>query len=285
MWLRMLTGAILLLAPPADANEPSSTLDKIKASGEVVIGHREASVPFSYLTGDGEPVGYSIDLCLAIVDEIEEELGLGELEVRFVAIDPQTRIPRLQDGTIDIECGSTTNSLSRQQEVDYGHTVFIAGTKLLVKRGSGINQIENLDGKTVAVTEGTTNEQAIVQIIEDKGLGVEVLTVADHDEGFRALESGRTDAYATDHILLHGLVSTAADPDAYAVVGRFMTYDPYAFMVRRNDADFRLVVNRKLSDLFRTGEIFGIYQKWFDPLGIPTSDLLEAAFAIQALPE
>jgi glutamate/aspartate transport system substrate-binding protein len=276
--------AVMMLATPLAAQE-GATLQKIKENGEIVVGHRESSVPFSYINDQGKPEGYSIDLCMRIVDAVQEEIGVDDLSVRFVPVNPQTRIPLLANGTIDIECGSTTNNLTRQQQVDYGPTTFITGTKLLVKKDSGISEVEDLDGKAIAVAQGTTNERAIKTVIEDKGIDADILNVKDHAEGFLALETDRVDAYSTDHILLHGLISKAKNPDEYEVVGRFLSYDPYALMVPRGDADFRLVVNRTLSELFRSGEIFTIYQKWFDPMGVPTTDLLEAAFLIQALPE
>ncbi|HEX6141719.1 MAG TPA: amino acid ABC transporter substrate-binding protein [Geminicoccaceae bacterium] len=286
MRIGTLAGMLLLAsAGPLAAQDLYGTLQKIKQNGEIVIGHRESSVPFAYINDAGEPEGYTIDLCMRIVDEVKKEIGVDDLEVRMVPVNPQTRIPLLANGTIDIECGSTTNNLTRQQQVDYGHTTFITGTKLLVKKDSGIQEVEDLDGKAIAVAQGTTNERAIKDVIAEKGLDVNVLNVKDHAEGFLALETDRVDAYSTDHILLHGLISKARNPEQYAVVGRFLSYDPYAIMIRRDDSAFRLVVNRTLSALFRSGEIFEIYQKWFDPIGAPPGDLLEAAFVIQALPE
>lgn len=286
MRLQIMVGASLaVLSAPLGAQELAGTLEKIKANDEIVVGHRESSVPFSYLNDQGEPEGYTVELCLEIVAAVEATLGVEDLAVRYVPVNPQTRIPLLVDGTIDIECGSTTNNLTRQQQVDFSHITFITGTKLLVKKASGIEEIEDLSGKAIAVPEGSTNQTLIEAMAQDQGLDVEVVKVDDHAEGFMALQDDRADAYATDHILLHGLVSTAEDPGEYAVVGRFLSYEPYALMVRRNDAAFRLVVNSQLSDLFRTGQIFTIYQRWFDRLGVPTTNLLEAAFAIQALPE
>lgn len=282
----MALAAAIVLAPAAlQAQELYGTLKKIGDAGEIVIGHRETSIPFSYINQEGKPEGYTIELCLAVVDAVRDELERDDIAVRMVPVNPQTRIPLLANGTIDIECGSTTNNLTRQQQVDYGHTTFITGTKLLVKKDSGIQEVEDLEGKAVAVAQGTTNERAIKNLIQEQGLDVTVLNVRDHGEGFLALETDRVDAYSTDHILLHGLITKARNPDDYAVVGRFLSYDPYAIMVRRDDSAFRLVVNRTLSRLFRSGEIFGIYQKWFDGMGVPSSDLLDAAFAIQALPE
>lgn len=283
----VLAAAILVLAmgwaAQAVAQDLYGTLKKINDSGHIVIGYRETSVPFSYLDEDQRPVGYSIDLCLRIVDKVEETLG-KQIEVKYVPVNPKTRIPLLANGTIDIECGSTTNNLTRQQQVDYAHTTFITGTKLLVKASSGIREIEDLEGKRIALAQGTTNERAIKQVAEELGINIEVLHVRDHGEGFLALQTDRVDAYSTDHILLHGLIATAKNPDDYIVTGRFLSFDPYAIMLRRDDSAFRLVANTVLSDLFRSGEINEIYAKWFDPMGVPQTDLLKAAFQIQALP-
>jgi glutamate/aspartate transport system substrate-binding protein len=276
---------VLLAVAPAGSAELYGTLLRIQRSGSIVIGHRESSIPFSYLNGQKQPQGYSIDLCLRIADKIKDVVGQSDLNIEYVLVDPKTRIPLLLNGTIDLECGSTTNTLMRQQQVDFANTTFITGTKLLVKKGSGIGEVEDMNGKTIALTQGTTNERVIKAIAAEQGLDLRILPVNDHAEGFKALESGRVDAYATDHILLHGLAANSRAPDSYEVVGRFLSYDPYGIMFRRDDSAFRLVVNSVLADLFRSGEIKEIYAKWFDSLGVPPSDLLLAAFRIQALPE
>lgn len=284
---RLAAGAALIIglafAGAATAAEFYGTLKKINDTGTIVIGHRESSVPFSYLDDQQKPVGYSIDLCMKIVESIEKELG-KKINVRFVPVNPKTRIPLLANGTINMECGSTTNNLTRQQQVDYAPITFITGTKLLVKKASGIKEVEDLEGKSIALAQGTTNERAIKAIIQEKGLNIRILPVKDHAEGFLTLQTGRVDAYSTDHILLHGLISKAKNPNDYEVVGRFLSYDPYAIMLPRDDSAFRLVATRTLADLFRSGEIYKIYGKWFDPLGVPPTDLLKAAFEIQALP-
>jgi glutamate/aspartate transport system substrate-binding protein len=275
---------------PTAAQDSQSTLDKINAADEMVLGFRETSIPFSFIEGGGDPRGYSIDLCLRVVDAVKERLGKPDLAVRFVPVTPQTRIPLLANGTIDIECGSTTNNLTRQEQVSYLPITFITGTKLLVKADSGIETLEDLVGKRVGLAQGTTNERVIKAAIEEQGLDVDVLNVKDHAEGFLALETDRIDAYSTDHVLLHGLTTRAREPQDYAVVGEFLSYDPYALMVRRNDADFQLLGTTVLADLFRSGEIAAIYAEWFEPfptdpnVSIPPTDLLEAAWEIQALP-
>lgn len=293
--LPALAGALVigagLMAAPAQADNLYGTLAKVKEAGEIVVGHRETSIPFAYIdTETKEPIGYSIDLCMKVVDRVKEELEMPDLKVRFVPVTPQTRIPLLANGTIDIECGSTTNKLERQQQVQYLPTTFITGTKLLVKKDSGISSIEDLKGKRVALAQGTTNERVVKAKIEEMDLGTDVLNVKDHGEGFLALETDRVDAYSTDHILLLGLITKAKSPDDFAVVGDFLSYDPYAIMVRRDDSAFQVLGTEVMADLFRSGEIKEIYAKWFEPFPTsdavtePPTDLLQTAWQIQALP-
>ena len=284
--LGVAAAAIVGVSSPIQAQDLGPTLNRIAERGMVNLGHREASVPFAYIGDDGEPVGYSIDLCLHIVDRIEEAIGVEELEIRYIPVNPQTRIPLMANGTIDLECGSTTNNFTRQQQVDYAFTTFITGTKILTRKDSGIETVEDLAGQSIALAQGTTNERAILQAIEEREIeDVNVLNVRDHSEGFLALETDRVDAYSTDDILLYGLISTAREPDQYAVVGEYISYDPYAIMVPQNDSQFRRVANMALADLFRSGEIETIYEKWFGPMGAPMSDELKAAIKLQALPE
>ncbi|WP_195818364.1 amino acid ABC transporter substrate-binding protein [Roseobacter sp. MH60115] len=275
--------ALGLSAPAALADGQGGTLDKIAASGEIVIGHRESSVPFSYLDDSQNPVGYSIDLCLKVVEAVAAELG-KELTVKYVPVNPKTRIALMANGTIDLECGSTTNNLTRQQQVEYLPVTFVTGTKILTRKDSGIGSVADLDGKAVALAQGTTNERAVLAAVEAAGLDVKVLPVRDHAEGMLSLETDRVDAYATDHILLFGLISKSKTPDEFAVVGDFLSFDPYALMVRRDDSAFELIGKKALAEVFRSGEINAIYAKWFDPLGVPADPLLQAAFKLGALP-
>lgn len=275
----------IALAPAASqAQDLTGTLAKINDSGEIVIGHRESSVPFAYLNDAQEPIGYSIDLCMKVVEEVEKTLG-KDIEVRYVPVNPKTRIALIANGTIDLECGSTTNNLTRQQQVEYLPVTFVTGTKIMARKDSGIASVSDLDGKSIALAQGTTNERAIKAAVEAQGLDVKILPVRDHAEGMLSLETDRVDAYATDHILLFGLISKSKTPDAFAVVGDFLSFDPYALMIRRDDSAFELVGKTALANVFRSGEIKEIYAKWFDPLGVPADPLLEAAFALGALPE
>ncbi len=273
-----------LVGLPAAAQDLSGKLAEIAEDGEIVIGHRESSVPFSYLDENQQPIGYTIDLCMKVVEAISERIG-QEVEVRYVPVNPKTRIALLANGTIDMECGSTTNNLTRQEQVEYLPTTFITGTKILTRTDSGIESVDDLDGKVIALAQGTTNERAIKAAVEERGLDVEILPVRDHAEGMLALETDRVDAYSTDHILLHGLIDKARNPDDFAVVGDFLSFDPYAIMVPRNDSAFELVGKAALAEVFRSGEIDEIYAKWFDDMGVEKTDLLDAAFEIQAYPE
>lgn len=263
------------------------TLERIQERGTINIGHRESSVPFSYIGEEGgEPIGYTIDICMNVVDRIEDVLDVDELNVNWVAINPQTRIPLMANGTTDMECGSTTNNFTRQQQVDYAYTTYITGTRLLTKVDSGIEEVEDLSGNTIALAQGTTNERVVKEAIEERGIeDVDVLSVADHDEGFLALETDRADVYSTDDILLAGLIEKARNPDDYHITGEMLSFEPYAIMVPKNDSNFRRVVNMELAELFRSGEIYDIYDEWFPPMGVPLSDMLDSAFKTQAVPE
>ncbi len=282
-------GAAFLLgsAMPAFSAE-SMVLKRIKERGSINMGHRESSVPFSYIGKDGEPQGYSVDLCMKFIDAVKAELEMPNLEVNLVPVTSQTRIALMANGTIDLECGSTTNNLTRQKQVDYLSTTFITGTKIASKKGSGITEIEDLEGKTVALSLGTTNEKAIKRVAKANGINVKTLMVKDHPQGWLAVESGRADAYASDDVLLYGLISKAKNPDQFQVTGRFLSFDPYGIMVPQNDSLYRRIGTVTLADLMRSGEAHKIYDKWFNPgptgINMPMSATLKTAFEIQALP-
>lgn len=278
------TVALALPVTSVMAQDQTGTLAKIAESGEIVIGHRESSVPFAYLDENQKPIGYSLDLCHKIVEQVSEELG-KEISIKYVPVNPKTRIALMANGTIDLECGSTTNNLTRQQQVEYLPTTFVTGTKILARKDSGITSLADLEGKAIALAQGTTNERVIVNAVEEAGMDVKILPVRDHAEGLLALETDRVDAYASDHILLHGLISKSKSPDELAVVGEFLSFDPYALMVRRDDSAFELVGKTALAKLFRSGEIDEIYEKWFGPMNVPADPLLQAAYELGALPD
>lgn len=284
-----LTAVVLGLSFPltAVAQEFGPTLQRIKERGTITIGHREASVPFSYIGDEGdEPIGYTIDICMHVVDAVEKKIGVDDLDIKWVPVTPQTRLGLIANRTIDMECGSTTNKLSRDEQVDYAFITYITGTKILTKKGSGVESVDDLSGKAIALAQGTTNERAVKQAIKERNIdNVDILSVKDHGEGFLALQTDRVDAYSTDDILLFGLIQKAQNPEDYKVVGKFLSYDPYAIMVPQNDSEFRLLVNWELAELFRTGKIHDIYNKWFEPMGVPMSDALQASVELHALPE
>jgi glutamate/aspartate transport system substrate-binding protein len=278
-------GLALVGAGPGAADELSGTLKKIKDSGTIAIGHNEDSPPFSFVGKDGKPQGYSIDLCLKIADGVKAELKLDKLEVKFQPLIATTRIPLLLNGTIDMVCATTTNNLTRQRQVDFLATTFITGNRILVKKGSGIREVEDLKGKRVTVNQGTSNEKIIKELDAKLNLGIRFLDTKDQPQGWIALETGRSDAHVTDEVVEYGLISKAKNPEQYEVVGRLLSYDPYSIVVRRDDSAFRLVGNRVLAQLFRSGEINAIYDKWLLPIDIPMSEMLKIVFQAQALPE
>ncbi|MEQ5872103.1 amino acid ABC transporter substrate-binding protein [Sagittula sp. NFXS13] len=288
-WKEAIIACSLVGATSAIAQSDSPTFNRIKERGYISIGHRDASVPFSYLDGAGEPVGYAVDICLAIVDDLKATLEAPDLDVRFVPVTSQTRIPLIANGTIEMECGSTTNNLRRQAQVDYLSTTFITGAKIATKTGSGIGSIADLDGKIIGLSQGTSSAKNIQAALDKLGVSYDVEFVKDHPRGWLSLSNGRVDAYGTDEVILFGLISKDQDPDGFAVVGDFISYDPYAIMVGQNDSQFRNAANAALVRLMRSGEIHELYAKWFEPgptsINIPMSPQLKAAFELQALPD
>lgn len=273
------------LTTPAPAAELTGTLKKVKSAGALVIGHREASRPFSFIDDKGEAAGYSVDLCLRIAAAVKERLGSDNLETRFVALTAENRIDKVADGAVDIECGNTTNTLSRQEKVDFTNTVFITGASLLARADSKVAGFNDLAGKSVSVVIGTTTEQALADRLAKTLVDAKVIKVKDHSEGLEALTEGRVDAHAGDQLVLIGLAKAAKEPGRFALLPELFSYEPYALMVRRNDADFRLVANRAIAQLYRSGEIGAIYEKWFGDWGGRPSPLLLAMYALNALPE
>ena len=268
------------IAVPAAAQD---TLKKIKDTGVVKIGNRDASIPLSYLNDKQQPVGYGVDICLKIVDAIKKELKMPNLKVEFVPVTSQTRIPILTGGNIDLECGSTTNSVERQKQVDFAPTYFVTGTKIIVKKSSGIKSYDDLKGKTVVFTSGTTNERAMKTYSDDHKLGVNFIPSKDHAESFLAVETGRAAAFPMDDVILYGLRANAKTPSDFEVLGPFISDDPYGIMMRKDDPKFKKVVDNAVMALYKSGEINKIYHKWFEspipPKGInlnmPMSDALK----------
>jgi glutamate/aspartate transport system substrate-binding protein len=273
-----------LIPASALAQDLQGTLKKIKDSGTIVIGYREQSLPFSFKGDDGKPTGYSIDLCQRIVTGIQQQLKLPKLDVKWVPVTVDSRISAVVSGTIDLECGSTTSSLSRQEQVDFSNMTFVDGASLLVKTTSNFATFQDLGGKKIGIIPGTTTDGALRSVLQKTSVTAQIVPVTDHLGGLAALESGSIDAYASDRVILIGLAATAKEPAQFAIAEHYLSYEPYGFMMRRGDAPFRLAVNRVLSSLYRSGEIVQIYGRWFGKLG-PPPKILVAMYALYALPE
>jgi glutamate/aspartate transport system substrate-binding protein len=284
--------ALLFVAPDAGGQELTGTLKKIKESKTVTLGYRASSVPFSYLNKVHQPIGYSIDLCNAVVDEVSKEFTGVEIAVDYKLVRAETRIPAVRSGEIDLECGSTTANFERKKEVAFSPIFFVAGTKLLVARSSGITSYRDLRDKTVVVTAGTTNEAAVRAISEKQQLGIKFLVSKDHAESFAMLKDGKADAFATDDVLLYGLIATTRSGDRYHVVGEYLSYDPYGLMYRKDDPDFGAVVDRTFTRLAQSRELVQLYNKWFqqrlptgETLDLPMSPQLEEIFRVEGVPD
>jgi glutamate/aspartate transport system substrate-binding protein len=282
-------GAGLLLAltlfAGARAQDLTGTLKKIKDRGVIVVGRSENAVPFSFTDASGAPAGYSIDLCNRIVDGIRKELGMDKLEVRYVTIIGTTLIPLLVNGTTDLSCSTTTHTLGRQRQVDFLPTMYITGNRLLVRKDSGIHEVEDLKGKRVAVNQGTTNEQVIHALDAKLGLGINFLPTEDQPRGWLAFQTGRVDAYVTDAIVEYGLVAKSGHPELYEVTGRLLSFDPYSIVIRRDDPALRLIGTKVMADMIRNGDMNALYQKWIEPIAGKMPDELKYVLQGEAYPE
>jgi glutamate/aspartate transport system substrate-binding protein len=270
-----LAGALVALGgpAPASAEELAGTLKAVKASGAITLGYRESSIPFSFLNARKEPIGYSMDLCQAVVEAVQEELGV-DVAVKLKPVTPETRVAALVAGEIDLECGSTTNNLERQKQVAFSPIFFVSGTKLLVKKAVGIRSYRDLRDKTVVVTAGTTNELALKALSDKQQLDVKFVTARDHAESFRTVAADKADAFATDDVLLYGLIAANRAGAEYTVVGDYLSYDPYGLMYRKDDPQFAAVVERTFRHLAETREIVQMYQKWFQQK-LPNGEVLD----------
>ena len=267
---------MLLLSGAAGAQEFYGTLKKIKDTNTITVGHREASIPFSYYDDKKQPIGYAMDLCAKVVDEVKKVIKAPDLQVKYLPVNAQTRIPLMANGTINMECGSTTNTLGRQQQVDFSAIYFTTATRVLARKAGKFKEIEDFQGKSIGLSVGSTNERVVKALIDAGKLkDIRILNLKDHAEALVALETDRIDGYASDDIVLYGLISKSRIKNELDVVGRNLSYEPYGVMLPRDDSAFRLVVNRTLAELFRSGEIEKIYAKWFDPLGVPDQSLVE----------
>lgn len=277
-----------LCAGTLEAAEPSATLNKIKNSGTVVLGFRDSSIPFSYIADSpSQPVGYSHDLQLKVVEALKKQLALPDLKVRYNLVTSQTRIPLVQNGTVDLECGSTTNNPERQQQVAFSLGIFEVGTRLLTKKTSGIQDFADLAGKNVVTTAGTTSERLLKAMNVEKKMGMKVIAAKDHGESFLMLESGRAVAFMMDDALLYGEMAKARNPADWQVVGTPQSYEIYGCMMRKGDPAFKQLVDQALKETFSSGEINSIYERWFTQpvppkglnLNFPMSEALKKLLA------
>lgn len=280
-WIAAAALGVLSLAASARAETP--TLKKVKDSGTFVIGYRENSKPFSFVEG-GKPAGYSIDLCNRVAAGVKEELKLKELKIRYVPLTVENRIEAVVKGRVDIECGSTTASLSRQEKVDFTIPTFIDGGSLLATERSQVQVTGDLGEKKVAVIPGTTTQRALNEALKAGGVNATIVDVKDHDAGIAALESGAADAYASDRVILLTLMLASKSPSSLVLSDQLYSYEPYGFMVRRDDSAFRLVANRAIARLYRSPQIAEIFSKWFGQMGKPSGALV-LMFMINGLPE
>lgn len=270
---------------PVVAQE-STTLKKIKDTGSITLGHRESSIPFSYYDDKQQVIGYSHELMLKVVDDIKTNLKLAKLDTRLMPVTSANRITLIQNGTVDIECGSTTNNLERQKQVSFSSTIFVIGTRLMTKKDSGIKDFADLTGKNAVTTAGTTSERLLRKMNEDKKMGMNIISAKDHGEAFLTLETGRAVAFMMDDALLYGEMAKAKKPGDWIVIGTAHSKEAYGCMVRKDDPEFKKLVDASLTKAMTSGDAEKIYAKWFmapiPPKGLnlnmPLSDEMKAAY-------
>src|SRR6195256_3648518 len=278
--------AIALLAG-FEAAAQEGTLKKIKDSGSITIGHRDASIPFSYYDDKQQVIGYAVELCQRIVDAVKTELKMPKLEVKYQLVTSANRIPLMANGTIDLECGSTTNNLARQEQVWFTITHFVTANRWVAKKSSNIKSLADLKGKTIVSTAGTTNIKQMTEINAAQNLGLNIISANGHPEAFQMVETGRAVAFAMDDILLYSLAAQSRNPGDYAISTEATSVEPYGIMLRKDDAAFKKVVNAAMVNLYKSGQINPIYEKWFlksiPPKGInlniPMSDQFKKVVA------
>ena len=256
--------SVLVATLPASAQELTGTLKKIKETGSITLGFRESSVPFSYLDDKQQPVGFAMDICMKIVDAVKKELKLDKLEVKLNPVTSSTRIPLIANGTVDLECGSTTNNAERQKQVAYTNTHFITASRYVTKGASKINKIDDLKGKTIVSTSGTTNIKQAQEANTAKNLGMTIMPAKDHAEAFLMVETDRAVAFVMDDILLASLVASSKDPKAYKISeDAFSPPEPYGIMLRKDDAPFKKLADAATAALYKSPEGLALYNKWF----------------------
>ena len=284
---KLLPVIAVALATAFAAGAQAQTLDKIKKDGAITIGHRDASIPFSYFDDKQQPVGYSMDICMKIADAVKAELKMPNLKVNLNPVTSATRIPLMANGTIDLECGSTTNNLDRQKQVSFAPTTFVTANRLVSKKSANITKLDDMRGKALVSTSGTTNIKQVTELNGSRNLGMNIAAAKDHAEAFLMVETGRAVAFAMDDILLYSLVASSKAPAEYVITNEALSVEPYGIMMRKDDPAFKHVVDAAVMNLMKSGEIEKIYNKWFmspiPPKGInlnlPMSAALKKAVA------
>jgi glutamate/aspartate transport system substrate-binding protein len=285
MKVALLAAAALAFSAGVAAQE--GTLKKIKDSGSITIGHRDASIPFSYYDDKQQPVGYAMDLCHRIVDAVKADLKMPKIETKYQLVTSANRIPLMANGTIDLECGSTTNNLERQKTVWFTITHFVTANRWVYKKSAKLEKLADLKGKTIVSTAGTTNIKQMTELNAAKNLGMNIISANGHPESFQMVETGRAAAFAMDDILLYSLVAQARNPKDYAISPEATSVEPYGIMLRKDDAAFKKVVDAAMTKIYTSGEINKIYQKWFQKpipprninLNIPMSEQFKKVVA------
>ncbi|MDR5812347.1 MULTISPECIES: glutamate/aspartate ABC transporter substrate-binding protein [unclassified Caballeronia] len=281
----LLVAALGFIATGAYAQD-AGTLKKIKDTGVISLGHRESSIPFSYYDDKQQVVGYSHEFALKVVEAVKTKLGMSELKVKLTPITSQNRIPLVQNGTVDIECGSTTNNAERQQQVAFSNTIFVIGTRLMTKKDSGVKDWADLKGKTVVTTAGTTSERLLRKMNQDKNMGMNIISAKDHGESFLTLSTGRAVAFMMDDALLAGERAKSNNPGDFVIVGAPQSHEAYGCMIRKNDPEFKKVVDDAIAKVETSGDADKIYKKWFESpippkglnLNFPESDDIKALY-------
>ena len=281
----LLVATLGLFAAGAHAQD-AGTLKKIKDTGVISLGYRESSIPFSYYDDQQNLIGYSYEFMLKIVDAVKQKLNMPDLKVRLTPVTPQNRIPLVQNGTVDLECGSTTNNIEREQQVTFSNTIFVIGTRLMTRRDSGIKGWPDLKGKTVVTTAGTTSERLLRRMNQEKGMGMNIISAKDHGEAFQTLANGRAAAFMMDDALLAGERAKSNNPGDFVIVGTPQSHEAYGCMIRKNDPEFKKVVDDAIAKVETSGEADQIYKKWFESpippkglnLNFPQSDDMKALF-------
>ena len=278
----VLLGALLAATALSGTAVAQDTLKKIRDSGSITIGHRDASVPFSYYDDKQQPVGYAVDLCLRIVDAVKAELKMPKLEVKYQLVTSANRIPLMANGTIDLECGSTTNNLDRQKQVWFTNTHFVTANRWVAKKSAKLDKLADLKGKTIVSTAGTTNIKQMTELNAAQNLGMNIISANGHPEAFQMVETGRAVAFAMDDILLYSLVAQSRTPGDYAISADATSVEPYGIMLRKDDAAFKKVVDAATANTYKSGAINAIYEKWFlkpiPPKGINLNVPMSAPF-------